>query len=59
MSFLDDEHEPKGPYFDDFDKFMEWRLKTASGVLESRKRPHIADLMATDDDGEWDTETFW
>lgn len=34
-------------------------MKTASGVLASRTEPHVADLLAPDDDGEWDTETFW
>lgn len=39
--------------------YLDWRLKTASGALAARHYPHAADLLAGDEDGEWDTEVFW
>lgn len=40
------------------DAYLNWRMKTASGVLASRTDPHPFDLLPGDD-GEWDTEVFW
>ena len=44
---------------EDIEEYLDWRLKTASGALAARTHPHPADLLAGDEDVEWDTEVHW
>lgn len=57
MDFMDEKHDPQG--LNGIEAFIEWRLKTASGLLASKRKPHVVDLLAPEEEGEWDTEGFW